>query len=125
MSKTWYPIIDYDKCSGCLACYEKCTHGVYELNSRNFPKVVLPEGCVQGCKGCGSLCPLEAISYHGDSLSTNDSCCDGQEKSSCCQDLNDSKDNCCGDSEKEDKECCSNDVSTDKETECGCSCGCN
>lgn len=30
MSKTWFPVISYEKCNECGACVEKCTHGVYE-----------------------------------------------------------------------------------------------
>lgn len=30
------------------------------------PDVVYPVGCVHGCRGCESLCPVSAISYHGD-----------------------------------------------------------
>ena len=52
MSKTWYPVIDYDKCTGCMACYDKCKHGVYAVAGEK-PVVVKPVGCVQGCHGCG------------------------------------------------------------------------
>ena len=141
MSQTWYPIIDYDKCSGCLACYDKCTHGVFELNSRNFPKVVLPEGCVHGCKGCGSLCPEDAIEYLGDvkksdevglNSSENESCCgDGakEESGGCCG--SDSIDGCCGgndtdcgcedEDDNSEDECCS-DEKEQKTSGCGCGC---
>ena len=91
MSKTWYPIIDYDKCTGCLACYEKCTHGVYELNSRDFPKVVFPEGCVHGCKGCGSLCLQEAITYLGDGDDKKSEGCCGENDGGCCSEEKEEK----------------------------------
>lgn len=65
MSKTWYPVIDYDKCTGCQTCYNKCSHGVYELDDGK-PVVVKPVGCVQGCHGCGKICPQQAIEYVGD-----------------------------------------------------------
>lgn len=66
MSKNWYPIIDVENCSECGSCIEKCSHGVYDENS-SFPKVIYPEGCIEGCTGCQSLCPSDAISYFGDS----------------------------------------------------------
>lgn len=65
MSTTWYPVIDYEKCSECGACVRKCTHGVYRKDKAPRPVVTYPEGCVQGCTGCGSLCPSGAISYFG------------------------------------------------------------
>jgi NAD-dependent dihydropyrimidine dehydrogenase PreA subunit len=66
MSKTWYPMINSEKCAECGACVEKCTHGVYNKEKAPRPVVVYPEGCVQGCKGCGNLCPNGAIEYFGD-----------------------------------------------------------
>jgi NAD-dependent dihydropyrimidine dehydrogenase PreA subunit len=66
MSKTWYPVINYEKCAECGACVNKCTHGVYNKEKAPRPVVVKPEGCVQGCKGCGKLCPNDAIEYFGD-----------------------------------------------------------
>jgi NAD-dependent dihydropyrimidine dehydrogenase PreA subunit len=65
MSKNWFPMIDYDKCDGCLACYHKCSKGVYVVED-NKPKVVNPENCVEGCHGCGNLCPQKAIVYSGE-----------------------------------------------------------
>ena len=73
MSKTWYPVINYEKCIECGACYNKCGHGVYKMEeSRSV--VVKPEGCIHGCHGCGNLCPVGAIEYVGDS---SKGCCEG------------------------------------------------
>ena len=66
MSKNWYPIINYDNCIECGSCVKKCTHGVYDKQQAPKPVVIYPDGCVQGCHGCGNLCPAEAITYHGD-----------------------------------------------------------
>ena len=144
MSKTWYPIIDYDKCTGCLACFDKCSHGVYELNSRDFPKVVFPEGCVHGCTGCGSLCPQDAITYMGaasaeaksegccgDDSDAGSGCCGGeaQEKQSGCgcgcgsSEDEGKKEGCCGDEGDSDSGCCG-DEAQEKQSGCGCGCGC-
>ena len=65
MSKKWYPVIDYDKCTGCLACYDMCKHDVFML-AEDKPVVSQPDGCVQGCHGCGNICPACAIEYVGD-----------------------------------------------------------
>jgi NAD-dependent dihydropyrimidine dehydrogenase PreA subunit len=66
MSKSWYPVINYELCAQCGACVEKCSHGVYNKAKAPRPVVVFPEGCVQGCHGCGNLCPNGAIEYFGD-----------------------------------------------------------
>jgi len=39
MSKTWYPVIQYENCVECGACIEKCCTDVYEKNETK-PKVV-------------------------------------------------------------------------------------
>lgn len=68
MSKSWYPIIDYDKCCECGKCVNKCRQGVYDKSKMPKPVVIHPEGCIQGCHGCGNLCPYKAISYAGDNV---------------------------------------------------------
>jgi len=73
MSKTWYPVINYEECIECGACLEKCKHGVFKRDG-NRPVVVYPEGCVQGCRGCGNLCPVGAIDYVGDTGASDESC---------------------------------------------------
>lgn len=74
MSKTWYPVIDYEKCIECGVCTEKCTHGVYDLKKAPIPVVIVPESCVHGCHGCGNLCPTNAISYVGNHGEKNEVC---------------------------------------------------
>ena len=66
MSEGWYPVIDYDKCVGCLVCHDMCRHGVYKTDETGRPKVVYPVGCVHGCHGCERKCPAEALHYFGD-----------------------------------------------------------
>ncbi len=66
MAKNWYPIIDYDKCIGCLACVKSCPHGVYE-EENGKPLVVNPDACVEFCRGCQKgACENSAITYFGD-----------------------------------------------------------
>lgn len=58
----WFPVIDYDKCISCLACLNKCTHGVYvEVDGK--PSVMDKNNCVVGCTGCDKICPAKAISH--------------------------------------------------------------
>lgn len=66
MAKAWYPMINYELCAECGTCVDKCTHGVYNKEKHPRPVVIFPEGCVQGCKGCGSICPSGAIEYFCD-----------------------------------------------------------
>lgn len=80
MSKTWYPVIDYVQCAECGTCVKMCAHGVYDKDKAPSPVVVKPEGCVQGCKGCGNKCPSGAIQYVGDMEKKSDCGCG----SSCC-----------------------------------------
>ncbi len=80
MSKTWYPVIDYTACSECGACVDMCKHGVYDKKRAPTPVVVSPEGCVQGCHGCGNNCPSGAIQYVGDAERKSDCGCG----SGCC-----------------------------------------
>lgn len=86
MSKTWYPVIDYEKCIECGACTNKCTHGVYDLEKAPVPVVISPEGCVEGCHGCGNLCPAKAIQYLGNQKeeSENCNCCCNDQREGCC-----------------------------------------
>jgi NAD-dependent dihydropyrimidine dehydrogenase PreA subunit len=66
MSKGWYPIIDCEKCIGCLSCIEFCSHGVFEEKDGK-PFVSNPENCVEFCRGCQKgACSSSAISYAGD-----------------------------------------------------------
>ena len=74
MSKTWYPVIDYNECTECGACVDMCSHDVYDKSKSPTPAVVYPEGCIEGCKNCDSQCPSDAVQYVGD---TNNDCnCD-------------------------------------------------
>ena len=84
MSKNWYPVIDYKKCTECGACTNKCKNGVYDQRKAPTPVVIAPNNCVQGCHGCGNLCPTKAINYVGDrgKKSGNSGCgCNGN---GCC-----------------------------------------
>ena len=66
MALTWYPVIDPEKCIGCMTCVNFCQHGVYSENGSR-PVVVNPANCVEFCRGCSKICPAEAIHYEGSS----------------------------------------------------------
>jgi len=64
MSKYWYPTIDYDKCEGCFECIQFCPNGVYlQRIGNNRPIVANPDNCIDGCKGCETICADAAISF--------------------------------------------------------------
>ncbi|MDD5018757.1 MAG: 4Fe-4S ferredoxin [Eubacteriales bacterium] len=89
MSKTWYPVINNEICTECGLCIGNCMHGVYDEQKAPRPVVVFPDGCVEGCTGCGDLCPSHAIGYFGDRQEAALCGCGG-----CCGDGG----GCCGDS---------------------------
>jgi NAD-dependent dihydropyrimidine dehydrogenase PreA subunit len=66
MSKLWYPVIDYVKCTECGTCIDFCSHGVYDKTKAPSPVVTQSDGCIQGCHGCGNTCPVGAVEYVGD-----------------------------------------------------------
>lgn len=62
MTKDWYPIIDYNKCIGCMTCLHFCPHGVYTKKDGK-PFVENKDACVDMCKGCEKICPEKAIKH--------------------------------------------------------------
>jgi len=86
MSKNWYPVINYELCVDCGKCVNKCNNGVYDKSKYPEPKVINSDGCIQGCHGCGKLCPSGAIEYVGDIESqSNGGCsCSGDGSENCC-----------------------------------------
>jgi NAD-dependent dihydropyrimidine dehydrogenase PreA subunit len=65
MAQGWYPIISEELCINCNQCVDFCTHGVYKVGS-DRPLVEAPVNCVEFCRGCSKICPVEAITYFGD-----------------------------------------------------------
>ncbi|MCU7378939.1 ferredoxin family protein [Clostridiales Family XIII bacterium ASD5510] len=66
MAKSWYPMIDIEKCAVCGRCVKQCPNGVYEEKKTSSPVIIHPENCMDHCHGCGNLCPQGAITYFGD-----------------------------------------------------------
>lgn len=79
MSVNWYPVIDYDKCIGCMACSDMCRHGVYkpdavrlmrrkygiDMESSQHSKLLkdIPQPDVVIFMGCNVSCPYVAAQY--------------------------------------------------------------
>ena len=59
----WYPVIDNERCSGCLECLNFCLFGVYGLDENSRPIVEQPDACRDGCPACSRICPAQAIIF--------------------------------------------------------------
>ena len=66
MAKNWYPVINTETCEECGKCVEKCSMGVFDKSSPKKPVIVYPDGCKDGCHGCGILCSTGSITYFGE-----------------------------------------------------------
>lgn len=58
----WYPTVDTDTCIGCTLCFASCGRGVYDMQD-NRAVVVNSLNCMVGCSTCGTVCPVQAISF--------------------------------------------------------------
>lgn len=63
MSKNWYPVIDYSKCTECGICVNICPQDVYDKGKGPRPVVINAKDCIEGCHGCGNVCTYGAIEY--------------------------------------------------------------
>lgn len=60
---SWYPVIDYDRCTYCGQCLDFCLFGVYERQPDKKIKVVKPSKCKDKCPACARICPHVAIMF--------------------------------------------------------------
>jgi NAD-dependent dihydropyrimidine dehydrogenase PreA subunit len=84
MATTWYPVIDYLKCTECGTCISKCPHGVFDTAKAPSPVVKSPEACIDHCHGCGNRCPAGAITYVGDNTGWTPPNGEKEPETSCC-----------------------------------------
>ncbi|MCE5277700.1 MAG: ferredoxin family protein [Planctomycetaceae bacterium] len=59
----WYPVLDYDRCSGCKQCMNFCLFGVYSLGDDGRVVVSKPRNCKLSCPACARVCPQGAILF--------------------------------------------------------------
>jgi NAD-dependent dihydropyrimidine dehydrogenase PreA subunit len=58
----WFPTVDADTCIGCTLCYTTCGRGVYEMQDNKAVRVNAMS-CMVGCSTCGTVCPVQAITF--------------------------------------------------------------
>jgi Pyruvate/2-oxoacid:ferredoxin oxidoreductase delta subunit len=59
---SWYPLIDYSRCTECGQCADFCLFGVYEKTEGKV-SVINPRGCKNNCPACARICPQTAIVF--------------------------------------------------------------
>jgi len=59
---SWYPVIDYSRCTSCGQCADFCLFGVYEKTA-NEVRVINPENCKNNCPACARICPSTSIIF--------------------------------------------------------------
>jgi ferredoxin len=59
---SWYPVLDYSRCTSCGQCADFCLFGVYEKTQESVV-VTNPEGCKNNCPACARICPSSAIIF--------------------------------------------------------------
>lgn len=59
---SWFPVIDYTRCTSCGQCADFCLFGVYEKTEGKVT-VVNPKGCKSNCPACARICPRTAIVF--------------------------------------------------------------
>jgi NAD-dependent dihydropyrimidine dehydrogenase PreA subunit len=59
---SWFPVIDYSRCTSCGQCADFCLFGVYEKDNGKV-KVKNPRECKNNCPACARICPQTAIIF--------------------------------------------------------------
>jgi len=59
----WFPVIDYDRCTGCKQCMNFCLFGVYSVAPDGKVTVTTPAACKTHCPACARICPEAAIIF--------------------------------------------------------------
>ncbi len=58
----WFPVIDYDRCTGCRQCMNFCLFGTFAVEEDRLV-VANPENCKTNCPACARVCPTGAIMF--------------------------------------------------------------
>lgn len=63
VSRRWYPVIDFSRCTNCMECIDFCLFGVYGIDEQEVILVEQPDNCRKGCPACSRVCPENAIMF--------------------------------------------------------------
>lgn len=63
VTRRWYPVIDYSRCTNCMECIDFCLFGVYGIDGAETILVEQPDNCRKGCPACSRVCPAGAIIF--------------------------------------------------------------
>lgn len=63
ITRRWYPVIDYSRCTNCMECIDFCLFGVYGVDGAETILVEQPDNCRKGCPACSRVCPANAIIF--------------------------------------------------------------
>jgi ferredoxin len=69
-SRPWFPVIDYDLCTNCGACFDFCLFGVFTHDKNGKVDVAHPANCKDNCPACARICPVDAIMFPKHTMST-------------------------------------------------------
>lgn len=59
----WFPVIDYDLCTGCGQCMSFCLFDVFTKDASGRIEVARPANCKTNCPACARICPSAAIIF--------------------------------------------------------------
>ena len=59
---SWFPVIDYSRCTTCGQCADFCLFGVYDKTDERV-SVVNPKACKNNCPACARICPATAVIF--------------------------------------------------------------
>jgi NAD-dependent dihydropyrimidine dehydrogenase PreA subunit len=63
VTRRWYPVIDYSRCTNCMECIDFCLFGVYGVDGLDRILVEEQDNCKKGCPACSRVCPENAIIF--------------------------------------------------------------
>jgi Pyruvate/2-oxoacid:ferredoxin oxidoreductase delta subunit len=59
---SWFPVIDYSRCTVCGQCADFCLFGVYGKTDEKI-NVINAQECKNNCPACARICPQTAIIF--------------------------------------------------------------